>query len=58
MLSVGVAVDEKDVGAGGNDAGRLVDDGDGDAAALLLCLPILSSHPDWVAASGCFVACP
>ena len=57
----GVAVDEEGVGAGDNDAGRLVDDGDGDAVALLLYishLPILPSHPDWGAVSGCFVVCP
>ena len=35
----GVAVDEEGVGAGDNDAGRLVDDGDGDGVALLLSFP-------------------
>ena len=37
----GVAVDEDGVGAGDNDAGRLVDDGDGDGVALLLSFPDL-----------------
>ena len=32
----GVAVDEEGVGAGDNDAGRLVDNGDGDEVTLLL----------------------
>ena len=38
----GVAVDEDGVGAGDNDAGRLVvDDGDGDEVNLLLSFPDL-----------------
>ena len=38
---VDVAVDEEGIGAGVNDAGRLVDDGDGDGVALLLSFPDL-----------------